>query len=243
MFVRPKRQQIQKRARKSHTSTASATSLQTRQVHARAQSVPNLSTQPLQTRATPPLPSPPPYTESPIYHDLRGPGATSQVNHSGHRVAVPLSAPPSYVSQPTVSSTCRIASHAEPPPTDISFQQQDEDRNHDWPDRAESHLDRLISSKLDAVLTSIDGEAFSGDERELCKNDLVQAILSNMLILSPVIYAEPPLLRGGWGSAARGVARAADRGITSAIVSTNYFAKANLYSNSRLPANLPPLKL
>lgn len=30
------------------------------------------------------------------------------------------------------------------------------------------YLERLISSKLDAVLTSIDGEAFSGDEREMC---------------------------------------------------------------------------
>ncbi|KAI4214741.1 MAG: hypothetical protein LQ351_002817 [Letrouitia transgressa] len=57
------------------------------------------------------------------------------------------------------------------------------------------------------------------------------------------IYPEPPSLRGGGGSAIRGVTRAVDKGFTSAIVSINYFAKANLYANSRLPPYLPPFKL
>lgn len=43
----------------------------------------------------------------------------------------------------------------------------------DWDHRGSDHLNRgpaicdLISSKFDAVITSIDGEVFSGDEREL----------------------------------------------------------------------------
>lgn len=31
--------------------------------------------------------------------------------------------------------------------------------------------------------------------------------------------------------------------IGSKLVSTNYFAKVNLYANSRLPRDLPPVKL
>ncbi|MCJ1464245.1 hypothetical protein MMC07_002858 [Pseudocyphellaria aurata] len=84
----------------------------------------------------------------------------------------------------------------------------------------------LITSKFDAVLTSIDGETFNGDEREL------------------VIHEDPqPLIRGGWGSASREVSRGANRAISSAVISTNYFSKAYFYANSRLPPNLPPLNL
>lgn len=53
----------------------------------------------------------------------------------------------------------------------------------------------------------------------------------------------PLTLRGGWGSASREVSRGANRAISSAVTSTNYFAKVNLYANSQLPPNLPPLKL
>ena len=86
----------------------------------------------------------------------------------------------------------------------------------------------LIASKFDAVITSIDGESFSGDEREL------------------VIYPAPdPAIRGGgWGS--RDVSRKANNAISSAVTGprgTNYFAKASLYANSRLPPGMPDLKL
>ena len=86
----------------------------------------------------------------------------------------------------------------------------------------------LIASKFDAVITSIDGESFSGDEREL------------------FIYPAPdPVMRGGgWGSG--DVSRKANNAITSAVTGprgTNYFAKASLYANSRLPPAMPELKL
>ncbi|MCJ1364928.1 hypothetical protein MMC16_004045 [Acarospora aff. strigata] len=87
-------------------------------------------------------------------------------------------------------------------------------------------LCELISSKLDTVITLIDGERFSGDEREL------------------VIYQNPqPTIRGGGALATRDVSRSATNAIATAVTSTNYFAKANLYANARLPPNLPPLKL
>ena len=53
----------------------------------------------------------------------------------------------------------------------------------------------------------------------------------------------PLALRGGWGSTTREVSRGANRAISSAVKRTNYFAKANLYANSQLPPNLPPLNL
>lgn len=91
----------------------------------------------------------------------------------------------------------------------------------------------LISSKFDTIITQIDGERFSGDEREL------------------VVYAPPqPMLQQEQdvGYTERGVSKGKSKGmvnnsVSSALTSTNYFAKVNLYANSRLPPNLPPLKL
>ena len=87
-------------------------------------------------------------------------------------------------------------------------------------------LHALISTKLDAVITSIDGEDFRGEEREL-------------------VIREVPMtgIRGGGGSPGREVSRGANRAVSSAVTSTNYFTKANLYANSKLPLNLPPLQL
>lgn len=39
------------------------------------------------------------------------------------------------------------------------------------------------------------------------------------------------------------MSRNANNAISTALTSANYFTKANLYANARLPANLPPLKL
>lgn len=84
----------------------------------------------------------------------------------------------------------------------------------------------LISTKFDSVITSIDGEQFGGDEQELEIQDDVQSGI-----------------RGGWGLGSRQMSRSANRAISTAVVGTNYFAKANLYANSRLPPNLPSLQL
>ena len=91
---------------------------------------------------------------------------------------------------------------------------------------AHEALRDIISTKFDSVITSIDGEQFGGDEQELCIQDDVQSGV-----------------RGGWGSGSRQVSRGANRAITTAVIGTNYFAKVNLYANSKLPPNLPPLQL
>lgn len=91
-------------------------------------------------------------------------------------------------------------------------------------DNAQETLQALISTKLDSVITSIDGEEFGGREQDL-------------------LIKEDPLvgLRGGGDYEA--VSRGANRAVSTAIISTNYFAKVHLYANSRLPPNLPALQL
>lgn len=91
---------------------------------------------------------------------------------------------------------------------------------------ADETLYNLISTKLNAVITSIDGETFAGKEKEL-----------------EICEDTPSGIRGGGGMTSRELSRGANKAVSSAVVSTNYFAKANLYTNSRLPPNLPPLKL
>jgi hypothetical protein len=91
----------------------------------------------------------------------------------------------------------------------------------------------LISSKFDTIITLIDGDRFSGDEREL------------------VVYPPPQPMwqqQQETGHAARDVSKGKSKGmvnnsVSSALVSMNYFAKVNCYANSRLPPNLPPMKL
>ncbi|KAG8531430.1 uncharacterized protein KY384_003059 [Bacidia gigantensis] len=89
-------------------------------------------------------------------------------------------------------------------------------------------FNHTISSKLDEVLTAIDEETFTGEERDL------------------VIPNEPATsLRGGghFFSKKSSATAAADRAITSTIATSNVFAKATLYANSKLPLHLPPLQL
>ncbi|KAL1635212.1 hypothetical protein SLS58_010382 [Diplodia intermedia] len=72
----------------------------------------------------------------------------------------------------------------------------------------------LISSKLDQVITSIDDEVFSGEEREL----------------------EPH-------QSSLDVSRGGNQNMAAVASSSNYFSKVWLYANSRLPPHLPPLKV
>ncbi|KAL0263107.1 hypothetical protein SLS55_002083 [Diplodia seriata] len=79
----------------------------------------------------------------------------------------------------------------------------------------------LISSKLDQVITSIDDEVFSGEEREL------------------VIYEHPPEPH----QSSLDVSRGSNQNMAAVASSSNYFSKVWLYANSRLPPHLPPLKV
>ena len=100
-----------------------------------------------------------------------------------------------------------------------------QNRGEDYVNQRTGGLCDLISCKFDNVITSIDGGVFSGDERELG------------------IYQPPdPNIRGGWGLS-RSVNDVASSAIKNPKTTTNFFAKASLYANSRLPPYLPPLRL
>lgn len=139
---------------------------------------------------------------------------------------------PAVVSKPRKKSTALVVSKPASHPRAIGKSSHDSGEAFDgWYGNAvepvpDTGLCDAISSKFDSVITSIDGEVFSGNREELEINDEVQLGL-----------------RGGWGSASREVSRRADRAISSAVTSTNYFSKVHLYANSRLPPNLPPLTL
>ena len=95
-------------------------------------------------------------------------------------------------------------------------------------------LGDLISSKFDAVITLIDGERFSGDERELVVYPPPQPLWQQEQ--QETGYTDRDLFKGK----SKGVV---NNKISTALVSTNYFAKVNLYANSRLPPNLPQMKM
>lgn len=91
--------------------------------------------------------------------------------------------------------------------------------------------DRL-SSKLDAVITSIDEGMFSGKEQDLMVED-DETPYASTATLQPSIAFEQ--------SAAAAAVYPSQRG--SSKKNTNMFSKVWLYSNSRLPPHLPPFKV
>jgi hypothetical protein len=104
-------------------------------------------------------------------------------------------------------------------------------------ERSESDaLYKLISSKLDAVVTLIDGEKFSGDEKDLWVSPppAPQNQERQIVVARKDTAKERPngKLKDETGCP-----------ITTTIVNTNYFTKVDLYANSKLPADLPPVKL
>ena len=191
---------------------------------------PNNPPLPLRTRSEPQLDQPPRYSllfppeqtglPQPSYQSLRTTSHTSPPS-----LNIPLSQPTiGNGFQPVSSdgSLRRPAINSERPINESSVQFQPPS-----PEAiAHEALCDLISTKFDAVITSIDGEQFGGNEQELVIEDEQQSGI-----------------RGGWGLGTRQVSRGANRAISTAVVGTNYFAKVNLYANSKLPPNLPALQL
>ena len=89
--------------------------------------------------------------------------------------------------------------------------------------------DRL-SSKLDAVITSIDEGMFSGKEQDLMVEDDETPYASTSTL-------QPSIALG------RSAAAAAVYPSQKSKKSSNMFSKVWLYSNSRLPPHLPPFKV
>jgi len=93
-------------------------------------------------------------------------------------------------------------------------------------------LYNLISSKFNVVVTSIDEKSFSGDEGELAVHT------------SPKPWQQQPETGQLSRELIPGRPKAATNNlISSTLISINYSAKVNLYANSKLPLNLPPMKM
>lgn len=97
-----------------------------------------------------------------------------------------------------------------------------------------------IGTKFNDVITLMDEECFHGGEKDLFVTNTAP----------PTPPQSPPAatgVRGGGETATVAAGRKASKGVnqavTSAVTSTNYFSKANLYANSRLPPHLPPLRV
>ncbi|TVY40941.1 hypothetical protein LOCC1_G006394 [Lachnellula occidentalis] len=89
----------------------------------------------------------------------------------------------------------------------------------------------LISSKFDTVITLIDGDKFNGDEREFVVHENAQ----QMWPQAP--ESDRSLMRGGKTNGM------VNHSVSNSLIGANYFSKVDLYANSRLPPNLPPMKL
>lgn len=88
----------------------------------------------------------------------------------------------------------------------------------------------LISSKFDTVITLIDGDKFNGDEREF----VVQAAQQ---MWPQAQESDRSLMNSGKPNGMM------NHSGSNSLIGANYFDKVNLYANSRLPPNLPPMKL
>ncbi|KAK7911051.1 vegetative cell wall protein gp1 [Apiospora marii] len=107
-----------------------------------------------------------------------------------------------------------------------------------------------ISNKFNSVMTMIDSDKYLGNEKDLFTYQ------QQPLGTSPVSEPAPPVpavtTRGMQVAPKKRSSSnkdaAASKGQTAAVASSllssgGYFAKVELYANSRLPMNLPPLKL
>ncbi|CAG8954095.1 hypothetical protein HYFRA_00009199 [Hymenoscyphus fraxineus] len=89
----------------------------------------------------------------------------------------------------------------------------------------------VLTDRFNNIITLIDGENWSGDDREL------------------IVQEQPlPVFQQDRPSATRDISRnGKSKGIVnnpiSSAITTTYFAKVNMYANSRLPPNLRPMKL
>ncbi|KAJ5054451.1 uncharacterized protein L3040_000725 [Drepanopeziza brunnea f. sp. 'multigermtubi'] len=92
----------------------------------------------------------------------------------------------------------------------------------------------LIASEFDNIITLIDEERFRGDERELAVFSPPQPMWQHQQYETE--YADHELEKGK----SKGIV---NNCVSSPLASANHFSKVYLYANSRLPQNLPPLKL
>lgn len=100
-----------------------------------------------------------------------------------------------------------------------------------------------VATRLDNVMTMIDSEKFSGNEKDLfvCRTGSPQGDGVVSTRGSRAVASTDRSM--GKSSRKPSKDRTKSQGTVTAAVSGNYFSKVELYANSKLPKNLPPLVL
>ncbi len=93
-----------------------------------------------------------------------------------------------------------------------------------------------IWSKFNNVMTLIDGDKLSGNEKDLFMYD---SAVSAGDYSTQSLQAPRPSPR----KSTRDLSKGQSAAMASTLVSKGYFSKVELYANSKLPLNLPPLQL
>ena len=110
--------------------------------------------------------------------------------------------------------------------------------------RQETAATDHMFQRFDNVMTLIDQDRYAGDEKDLfvCQSDSSSTSSSNAATTARGQISKPKKHQTssrGHHDAPKGQTTA----MAASMVSGSYFAKVELYANSRLPMNLPPLKL
>lgn len=151
-------------------------------------------------------------TEVPQYPVQPPPGPLPQKSHSNLRGALASQAGKSVVQLTTKTS-----------------QYLDQNRKSCQVLNQGAALCDIISSRLDAIITSMDGENFSGTDQDLWLPDESES--HSPTSLSPeAAYGRQPESQDFSSS-------------TTNKKGSNHFSKVWLYTNSRLPPHLPPFKV
>lgn len=99
-----------------------------------------------------------------------------------------------------------------------------------------------LYTRFNDVMTLIDRERYCGDERDLfiCRQDDAESSAPTEITTRGQVTGKPKKNQTRKQSSHP---RGQTTGVAASVISGNYFAKVELYTNSRLPMNLPPLKL
>jgi hypothetical protein len=96
-----------------------------------------------------------------------------------------------------------------------------------------------ISTRFNDVMTMIDHDKFAGNEKDLFSYQTPAASSPNSVSVAPRADKGGQPKKSNKKDAPKGQTTA----VASSLISGSYFAKVELYANSRLPMDLPPLKL
>lgn len=106
----------------------------------------------------------------------------------------------------------------------------------------DSSMERLYE-RFNDVLTCIDRERYAGNESELflCEPDSEGGPSAKEIAIRGQMGDRPK--KNQSGKKDRDHLKCQTTAVAASMLSGNYFAKVDLYANSRLPMNLPPFKL